>query len=745
MVADFTEDNMVVLVGPNGCGKSTLLGFCRWQLTQKLPDAHPTRDDFRRRVGTEPATPSGGVGTYEVGGHIVEIESWLHITRWKLKIDGNDKATGATAVAAELAKLMRLDVKIVQRYGFIQQGALRDVLFGQRAKRMENFVKLIGADTAEPAREILRGVVNAIEAPDLVEEIRAAEVAQAQVQTQVDAADKEVAETQAIINGIALGAEQHVLGRRDEAIASRASLTQIDSQIERVRKDHAEYVQAIGSAKSNESGWRVEAEKLAEPARLAQTAIDNHRAAVEEYGRYVAAVNHLKQLKQQQLDNTLTLLPDPPPPNMRPAPVKPGNYDEVKASLPKLDNTLIARQTGLDNYKNAKIGACPVCGVDCACCTENVGGPRDPEWVETLSRSLNDARSAQYEAHQVVDGWDSAYADWENCMALLKRDHETEWNRVQAENRRLQDVHDVQEKAISERLTEANTALHQFQTTEEPVLDKARLQADVDKHQAATEHQRTWQHTLAAKEQLCSNAQATLDHLNNQRGQEQAVVDSAPSPDEIATADSRVRIHQTNNSKLTALVDSVERLRPLLDTRNTELAALHTRQERNLKLTQFRQSLETMRGVLHRDRLPARVVAGYMRILVARVNDLLPRFGAKFLIFTEDTEFMARKTDGTEIAAHNLSGGEACRWCISFLLAVHQLFATDLGLLALDEPTDGLDDAGKEAFGVAMSQLQDILRETRTQMFIATHAEPLTVGAERVVDVQELVRSSISS
>ena len=66
------------------------------------------------------------------------------------------------------------------------------------------------------------------------------------------------------------------------------------------------------------------------------------------------------------------------------------------------------------------------------------------------------------------------------------------------------------------------------------------------------------------------------------------------------------------------------------------------------------------------------------------------------------------------------------------------LFATNLGVLVLDEPTDGLDEQGETAFGEALGQLQQVLKETKTQTIIATHAKALTASAEKVIDVKSL-------
>jgi DNA repair exonuclease SbcCD ATPase subunit len=67
-------------------------------------------------------------------------------------------------------------------------------------------------------------------------------------------------------------------------------------------------------------------------------------------------------------------------------------------------------------------------------------------------------------------------------------------------------------------------------------------------------------------------------------------------------------------------------------------------------------------------------------------------------------------------------------------VAVNATFARDLGLLALDEPTAGLDVDSLEYFKSALSRLQELSRSAGLQVLLVTHDSGLAGLCDRVVD-----------
>ena len=656
-----------------------------------------------------------------------------------------ETATGAKAVAAEVAKLLRVGIDIVKRYGFIQQGAMRSVLFGQRAKRVEAFQKLVGADSAESARETLRHLINSIEAPDLTNDIVAAKEARDLVQGQLDDAETAAEAAAEIMRGIDYDALMLVDARKEEAYRAsenEASLVQQEA-IRRKERDDAQA--ALAEAEKNVEGWKGQVSQLEAPAAEAQEQLAGHQANCEAYKRYLAALSAW-QAANAGVVAPMEMVAEADPPLLTVVAPETDVVAVARAKLQDLHDAVTLTRQAFEAAAASNIGECPVCGVECASCKANEGGEQAvaerAARVAGLFKEFDDATTGLKAATELVVAYDEEVVRANAANDNAKKAYEVDVARRQALRKSAHDVYALNVKNHQQRLKDTRKVLDACEVREEPVIDEQALQHAVHCHAEAKSHVASWGGVLASTRAATTRAQLAFEQTETYLAQARADIANAPTPEEVAEAGRLLQLYATNSATHTAVSKSIEQFKILLANREKVLSEFELRQQRNQGLRCLRSSLTTMRDVLHRDRLPSRIMAGYMQVLVARINELLPKFEADFLIFLDETEFMARKTDGTEIQASDLSGGEACRWCISFLLSVHQLFATDLGLLVLDEPTDGLDDAGKDAFGYAMKQLQDILRETKTQTFIATHARQLTVGAERVVDVAKLVSES---
>lgn len=94
-----------------------------------------------------------------------------------------------------------------------------------------------------------------------------------------------------------------------------------------------------------------------------------------------------------------------------------------------------------------------------------------------------------------------------------------------------------------------------------------------------------------------------------------------------------------------------------------------------------------------------------------------------------------RATPETPPTTDVLSGGEQVQLAVAFRLAIYTMFAGKLGLLSLDEPTAYLDDGNVDRFGVLLSQVRQIAKSMRVQVFMATHERSVLPHMDAVVDL----------
>jgi exonuclease SbcC len=106
-----------------------------------------------------------------------------------------------------------------------------------------------------------------------------------------------------------------------------------------------------------------------------------------------------------------------------------------------------------------------------------------------------------------------------------------------------------------------------------------------------------------------------------------------------------------------------------------------------------------------------------------------------------DENFAPRVTQsGYDLGIESLSGGEKSAVALSYRLALNSLlnnYSGSLGLLILDEPTDGFSKEQLQKFG-------DVLRDLNSkQIIIVSHESELENVSDRVIKVEK--RDGLSS
>jgi exonuclease SbcC len=153
-----------------------------------------------------------------------------------------------------------------------------------------------------------------------------------------------------------------------------------------------------------------------------------------------------------------------------------------------------------------------------------------------------------------------------------------------------------------------------------------------------------------------------------------------------------------------------------------------------VKNTEMR--LDTLRSLFHRDRLPAMVHEHYLENIRTEANDVLDGFDSDFRIESvEDLKFVVKFAGGQMTPANRLSGGQKVVLALAYRMAVHSLFANELGLLCLDEPTAGLDSRSLKVVESALSRLREVGKARRLQVILITHDPLLDNLCDTVIDL----------
>jgi DNA repair exonuclease SbcCD ATPase subunit len=158
--------------------------------------------------------------------------------------------------------------------------------------------------------------------------------------------------------------------------------------------------------------------------------------------------------------------------------------------------------------------------------------------------------------------------------------------------------------------------------------------------------------------------------------------------------------------------------------------------EKNMK---FRADVATCRTIFQRDNLPTELAKNGMLALAAQMNMSLSAFSANFRVSagsgsTFQVSFFADGVKGNQPEAR-LSGGERAQFGLALRVAVHSLWAQELGFLAMDEPTYGFGQNDMGCVKIAIEQLRDMSRAQGLQVIVVTHEKSLLPLFDHVIRI----------
>jgi len=139
----------------------------------------------------------------------------------------------------------------------------------------------------------------------------------------------------------------------------------------------------------------------------------------------------------------------------------------------------------------------------------------------------------------------------------------------------------------------------------------------------------------------------------------------------------------------------------------------------------LRTKLQTLRDILHRDNLPKALLQQRLTGIGHATNEALELFGAPFRLQPREDKLSYRAifTDGVEQPIERLSGGQKVIMALAFRIAVNARFASELGLLCLDEPTVYLDADNVRCLEPALVRLRQHAQATGLQCVLITHED----------------------
>lgn len=686
--------------GPNGFGKSNLMAMIRLSITNSFSSRSGVKQDEIRR-GTPKGAPAYVTSVWQVAEGELVINRFLQGGKSSIYLNNLEIARGKEdEVTAAALTYLKVTAPIVDDFMFASQERLQEIITGTKSTRASLFQTLCGLQVIERAEKLLRDSVNLDKGAASTFD----EQAHADMRIAIKSIVKRLRELRDNLNQLksTLPTPKEVeKARKDVQSASTFSflVAEINKAKDRVRKNKQEE----NIADTEISLVKAEIDQINELINANETT----RIKLESTAKQFNSEDIVKEYKQKQEIVS------------KPAPEQPSEMFDPE-ELISVRNAIATQQSELQRYntliKEISSGAwtdCPTCGTSVTSLTDKIKDfkLKVVALQNLLTANLNKKqRLTDLELQWKV--FDKAYEQWSTSIknaqefinstaGILQNakefDEETRKNILTS----LENVRNTL-KADKQKLAQTNNRLTDLITRLGELRGRIKtdvVQIDTLQRQLAATSPVTDQQAEVAKELI-----AKWD-------------EKAP---ELAAQERMV---------ITMEAGLTEKFKAYQHSQN---ARIKTKTLRKLVLVQ-----EEAKAILHRDRLPARVVTTMLQFTTEKINSYLREFNMPFTVEADPTEFSftAIHNDGSVESAARLSAGQRVVLAIAFWLARSAVFVGQLPFFCLDEPTAHLDEQRVLHCADIFQRLSAELVLNNRQGIVITHHRSLAAVAGSLVDL----------
>jgi DNA repair exonuclease SbcCD ATPase subunit len=694
---EFTRGS-VGIFGKNGCGKSTVLNLLYAVLTNDFGRFDGVKTDMvRLKVQNEKGVESWVRGDIEHNGKQISITRNMKPTKAKPNtsavIDGEEFNNADKAEAAIYAAL-GVDRKLLDLYVFKEQHRIYDFLTTEPAERAKAYQTLCRTEACEQIWDSLGEFLNKdkdvnIQITDNSDELQQAiSEAKAEVEViekkQIAAEDKLCSEKAKAKYDAVIQAQRMLEHYREQEPIAKAKVQACEEALTKAKKRHA-------TKKEEYDEVRGKVDKRSRKA-------DDTRAALKAWESYRAYRKRRKALREEAeaLEEEAKKNPTPLPP-----------ADPLEAAE-KLNKQLINWEAELERAKKTvdvfgKTGRteCPTCYTP----------------VADLSNHLAEMKKTVAELPAKIKGYMDRVEALDNYRSAARK-------------------HEKWKAGYDARLKANQDAREALKEITAPDGDRDALQQWLDEYAADVERAKSDETAVKTLKDEVTRCEANLAAAQEKLAEVAAGVESSTSdPAAVEKATRRLAEHTLATSEIAALGGELKGLTKLAAEKEVELGKLRKKLKRSRKIRQMAEVIRKAREVMHRDRLPRRVAVSNLGQMEGDVNVGLEQFGSPFWVEANgELSFTVHKAGDPPQAAGRLSTGQRVVLALSFWPAVASLWESDLGMLALDEPTANLDADNRKFLAQALGAMTAKVRGHR-QLIMVTHDPDLRTSFDQVIDL----------
>jgi exonuclease SbcC len=688
---EFTR-GLVAILGENGSGKSSLFGAIRWLLTGENPNFGVKADNISQYA--KEGEPAYATLEFEHNGHIAVVTRYLLPEKEQslLAVDGKEVARGDKAVTAGIEKLLGVDAKFISRFIIVSQTEIFSFIDDNQTDTDKFFQRLFNTAKADKCQDVIGKGLLKLNVPEIIKPSSQIAAEQAEVAKQIEYMDEQIEKLPS------LDAFIQAQDRDQKLIHQWEARKKAGIELQRLTQQATEYEKEIEDAEETCRQYEKDLEAFSAAINGKET---NHREAKIALGHWENYKNIAKVKAKIQEQRTAIAAervqnPEPPIPQGPTAENLRGNAEAVKRQLKDAERFVAM-------FTEDGVAECPTCHTPSAQLAAQVTEQQDqiPKLVELLSE-------LQVEAAERAAA-ENARGQWELLNEKLK----------------------AREKHLDESERDL-TIVKPPESTEEEL------------QQAVSDYE----DFQAAQNELAPLMQTTREHIAKLNGALAAVRERIGKLSEdikaITTTEADAHLagarleelrkqcsgRQVLEQHKVALLAEDRRLQEIYDlTLAQETAAVKLRQW----VTVAEQAREALKNA------PRIVAQRNLQRLEAAINELLQVFSVNFQVKVANDgspNFVAEFYDGRRQPAQRLSIGQKTVLALAFRVAVNAMFAEEIGLLALDEPTASLDQPRIQALAPVLEKLRDLSTAKGLQCLLVTHASSLSHLFESTIELE---------
>lgn len=684
---------LIMVCGPQGSGKSTLINTIYASLTNDYSRAVSGKDSAIRQL-MRPGQVSRSKLVAEHRGAPFELERQLFptvkstLTGWGLQT-----LKKATEIQQALEQGLGVDFQLLNRYVFVKQWEIRELFQQTPAERAKTFAHLCQTTKAEQIWDMLGRQIEQdralAEGPSVnLDELR-------QQLSEVDkaraAADKEVKENSSagLLSDEEVEWVELALESRIESDRLQQRLSKLETEEQTAFADAKISVRDFNKAEKESTAAvaiREAAESSLNAAKLDQAAQSGAIAAFAQKQRLNGVIDSLR---------AALLIPLPTPPHKE-------SLEEINGHIARLTKLRSPDETILASLKlDPDEANCPTCG-----------------------QALTDVKQQVQRAEEALSITEEEFNEWyHKRAAMINFDVKSRTAQVEHDSNNLQLVRFEKEWA-------------EVKDAERPDPAPAKVVAAASA--AATEANLTATRAVLSKgiaaqkrDKLVGAHQAMKNEIVRIRESVEKIEKEGHGNETRVELESTLAAHKACALVAANLAGKISQI----DSQRVCIVSAMKRAESVAARSQNARSwvadLSAAREVFHRDNLPKLVHESALYHLEKDVNATLELFESPFYVkAAAELDYTAHFRNGVVMPSRGLSGGQQVILALAFRWALNLFFASEIGMLILDEPTAGLDPRHIDLLEKALVGLRSAAKERQYQVIIITHETRL----ERVFD-----------